>query len=164
MKTLVVFYSRTGTTKAVAERLVEALGCDSEEIVDTKNRRGSIGFLRSGYDAVKRRLTTIKPTRRDPSEYNLVVVGTPVWVGTFSAAVRTYLYLNQNLPENVAFFCTYGRGSEDAEKVFAEMQRVSKRKPVAVMGLKANDVKKGVYEHAIQRFVDEIKGSARQVK
>ncbi|HHH80355.1 MAG TPA: flavodoxin family protein [Thermoplasmatales archaeon] len=29
MKTLAVFHSRTGATKAVAERLVDTLGCDS---------------------------------------------------------------------------------------------------------------------------------------
>jgi len=38
-------------------------------------------------------------------------------VGTASAAVRTYLHLNQILPEDVAFFVLTVGGSEDAEKV-----------------------------------------------
>ena len=37
MKSLVVFYSRTGATKLVGESLAEMLDCDSEELFDTKN-------------------------------------------------------------------------------------------------------------------------------
>lgn len=156
MKTLVVFYSRTGRTKAVAEKLVEALGCDSEEITDLKNRRGLIGFFRSGYDAVSRRLTVIKPLQRNPSKYDLVIIGTPVWVGTVSAAVRTYVHMNKKFfPKKVVFFCTYGGGSEDAKKVFVEMQGLVERKPVAVLGLKADETK-GDFQKKIKGFVEEI--------
>jgi flavodoxin len=45
MKALVVFYSRTGATKQVAEALAESLNCDSEELIDTKKRGGPLGFL-----------------------------------------------------------------------------------------------------------------------
>jgi flavodoxin len=34
---LVVFYSRTGTTKKVGEALADLLQCDSEELIDTRN-------------------------------------------------------------------------------------------------------------------------------
>ncbi len=37
MKTLVTYYSRTGTTRAVGEAIARELGTDSEEIVDGKN-------------------------------------------------------------------------------------------------------------------------------
>jgi len=40
MKALVVFYSRTSTTKPVAESLAQSLNCDSEELIDTKNAAG----------------------------------------------------------------------------------------------------------------------------
>jgi len=48
MKALVVFYSRTGTTKQVAEALAQSLNCDSEELIDTKKRSGPLGFLSAG--------------------------------------------------------------------------------------------------------------------
>ena len=39
-KTLVLYYSRTGTTKKLATFIGDVLGADVEEIIDTKNRSG----------------------------------------------------------------------------------------------------------------------------
>ncbi len=47
MNALVVHYSRTGTTKKVAEKLAFLLKCVSEEIHDTTNRKGKLGWLRA---------------------------------------------------------------------------------------------------------------------
>ena len=52
MKTLVVFYSRTGTTKKVGENIAKILKCDSEEIFDTKDRMGVVGYMQAGKDAM----------------------------------------------------------------------------------------------------------------
>jgi len=73
---LVVFYSRTGTTKKVAEAIATKLGCDIEEIIDTKSRRGLLGFLRSGLEATLKRLTTIEEIKNDPASYDVVIIGT----------------------------------------------------------------------------------------
>ncbi len=59
-KSLVVFYSRTGTTKRVAESISNLLKCDVEEIVDRKNRKGPLGYLKSESDAMSKKLTVIK--------------------------------------------------------------------------------------------------------
>ena len=67
MKMLVVFYSRTGNTRKVAEELEKVLECDMEEIIDTKNRSGSLGYLRSGRDAMNRKLTVLQDVINDPS-------------------------------------------------------------------------------------------------
>jgi flavodoxin len=47
MKTLVVYYSRTGKTRFVAERVASELKADIEEVVDLKNRSGRFGFLKA---------------------------------------------------------------------------------------------------------------------
>ena len=48
MKTIVVYYSRTGNTRKVAEELADTLKCDIEQIIDTQKRSDVLGFLRSG--------------------------------------------------------------------------------------------------------------------
>ena len=64
MKPLVVFYSRTGTTKKVAETISSILKCDVEEVFDTKNRAGVLGWLRSGRDAGSKKLTAIDKAKK----------------------------------------------------------------------------------------------------
>lgn len=44
MKTLVVYYSRSGNTRLVAQEISSAIDSDIEEIADTKNWSGTMGF------------------------------------------------------------------------------------------------------------------------
>lgn len=70
-----VFYSRSGFTRIVAEDLARALNADLEELVDTKNRAGVLGYLRSSFDGARGRLTQLKPLSQGPGAYDVVVVG-----------------------------------------------------------------------------------------
>lgn len=84
-KTLVVFYSRSGATRKIAQALSEALKCDLEEITEPKTRTGVLGYIRSLVEARRKRPSTIRPNKQDVSSYDLVVVGTPVWAWSLSS-------------------------------------------------------------------------------
>jgi flavodoxin len=113
MRSLVVYYSRTGNSKFVAEKVASELGADIEEIVDLKKRRGWLGFIIAGYDATRGKNTIIEKTQRLPMNYDLIVVGTPVWNSRLAPAIRTYLQENDLAQKKIALFCTNeGRGSE----------------------------------------------------
>ncbi len=113
MRSLVVFYSRTGNSKFVAEKVATELGADTEEVVDLKNRRGWLGFVIAGYDATRGKLTKIEKTQKSSWDYDLIVVGTPVWNSRLTPAIRTYLKENDFSQKRVALFSTNeGRGSE----------------------------------------------------
>ena len=115
MKTLVVYYSRTGKTKFVAEKVASELKADIEEVVDLKNRSGRFGFLKAGYDATRGNETKIEETQKSPSDFELIVIGTPVWNGRPSSAIATYLKQNDFAGKKVAVFCTNeGMGEEKA--------------------------------------------------
>ena len=81
MKSLVIYYSRTGNTKFVAEEITAELGAYIEEIVDLKSREGRPGWLSATRDGTGNRQTNIAETKRYPTNYDLIVVGTPVWAG-----------------------------------------------------------------------------------
>jgi flavodoxin len=113
MRSLVVFYSRAGNSKFVAEKVVSELSADTEEVVDLKNRRGWLGFIRAGYDATRGKETIIEKTQKSPKDYDLIVVGTPVWNSRLTPAIRTYLKENDLSQKRIALFSTNeGRGSE----------------------------------------------------
>jgi flavodoxin len=115
LSALVVYYSRTGKTKFVAEKIASKLNADIEEVVDLKNRDGWFGWLKAGFDATVGRETEIGEMRKSPRNFKLIVVGTPVWNGRPSSAIKTYLKRNDFSKKNIAIFCTNeGIGKEKA--------------------------------------------------
>ena len=150
-KILVVYYSRTGKTQRVGLEIANKLGADKEDIADMKDRRRIIvGWLISGKDASLQKTTKIQ-YKKDPSKYDLVVIGTPVWAWTIPPAIRTYLADNEF--KKVAFFATCG---SQIGKTFAEMEKLSK-KPVATMSLSEGDIKKNKIKDEINKFCEELK-------
>ena len=156
MRTLVVYYSRTGNTKKVGNELAKMLQCDVEEIIDTANRAGPMGFVLSAREGHGRILAKIQPINMDPAKYDMVVIGTPNWDANMSSPIRTYLTENKAKFKNVAFFLTQGpRGGSD--RAFKEMEEVSGKKPKATLTISTilrvgNDV-----DDKIKKFADEIK-------
>jgi flavodoxin len=112
MKALVVYYTRSGTTRFAAEIICKQFDCDIEEIIDLKKRNGFLGFMRSGYDAVREKETKIQEARSSPQDYDIIFIGTPIWGGKMTPAIRTYLKHNDFCNKKLAFFCTMG-GSEN---------------------------------------------------
>jgi len=129
--------------------------CDTEELFDTTNRLGFFGWLRSGRDAMRKKMTVIKEIIRKPGDYDLVVLGTPDWGGMPSPAIRTYITQNLNALKSVAFFCTHG--GSNADRVFAELENICDRKAVALLNVKTKDVNKGFFADKIKQFVEKIK-------
>ena len=106
MKSLVVYYTRTGNTKFVAEIIAAELGSDLEEVVDLKKREGTLGYMGANRDAISGKLTEIAPTKRSPADYDLIFVGTPVWYWRPSTAIKTYLAKTDLSGKKVALFFT----------------------------------------------------------
>ena len=106
MKSLVVYYTRTGNAKFVAETIAAELGSDIEEVVDLKKRAGKIGWMMAGKDATQEKQTQIGPTTRVPQEYDLIVLGTPIWASKPTPAIRTYIAKNDLSGKKVALFFT----------------------------------------------------------
>lgn len=153
MRTLVVFYSRTGHTRLVAEEIRNNLDCDMEEIFDTKNRSGMLGLLGLLKDR-NQKFTVLKDLKNDPSDYDLLIIGTPVWGDRVSIPVRTYIHQNQEKFKNVAFFSTAGGDKFDG--VFKEMKELCQASPVKTLGVSGKALKDDTYKSKVAEFVEKI--------
>lgn len=151
---LVVYYSRTGTTRKVAAALAKKLGCDSEEIIEARSRRGMLGYLRSVIEARRQVPSHIAPAVKDPSTYDLIVIGTPVWAWSLSSPVRAYLCANRSKLPAVAYFCTLGGAG--SEKAFAQMQELSGKRPAGCLSVIAADVASAAYEPRVAAFAETL--------
>jgi flavodoxin len=118
-KILVVSYSRGGRTRSVARQLAEVLGADEEEILVSGKRKGRLGLLRCVFEALAEIKPRIHGMRHDPRDYDIVVIGSPVWAARVSSPVRSYLCRYASVMPRVALFCTMS--SSGAEQCLAEM-------------------------------------------
>ena len=103
---LVIYYSRTGKTRAAAQFICETLGCDILEIKDLKDRSGISGFFSGARDARKKASTEISPNQFDLSNYDLIFIGAPVWASQFPPAILTFFDIADFTHKNVILFAT----------------------------------------------------------
>ncbi len=153
-KVFVVFYSRSGHTKRVADGLARTLEAEIEALVDTRNRAGLVGYLKSGYEATFGRLTRLQPMVEDPAAYDLVVIGTPIWNAAVSSPVRTFLAQQRAKIRRAAFFCTYG--GRGAERAFHQMAEASGKTPLATLAVKDAEIDGSGYGARSEAFGKQL--------
>ena len=155
-KTLVVYYSRTNHTHKIAELIAQGVGANIERIFDAESREGAFGYLRSGREAMFQRSGPIQPVREDPSHYDLIILGSPVWSWSLSPPMRSYATAQKDKFKRVAFFCTEG-GSGGA-RLFGQLQTLCGKKPAATLEVTEGELKSGDYASKVQEFIRQISG------
>ena len=153
MKTLIVYYSRTNVTKDIANRIQKELDCDIEEITDGGKYDGRLGYMKGGMNASMGRTSDIDPISKNPSDYDLVIIGTPVWASNMATPVYTYLIKYNDQIKKMASFCTCISGGY--EKALEKIAEVSGKTQISTMFLNAKDVKNPTEK--INTFIKNIK-------
>jgi flavodoxin len=153
MKALVVYYSRTGNTKFIAETLAKDLNCDIEEIVDNKKRSGVVGSA-SAYFRPKA-TTTIKEMKNDPKDYDIVIIGTPIWWYTSTPAVNEFLNKYKQQIKKAAFF--YTCGADRNHTTIPDMEKLLDKRPVATLGIEDRAINNGAFKKKLETFVRSVK-------
>lgn len=157
-KTLVVYYSRTGNTEAVAKKLAEKFDADIETLIDKRNRDGLVGYTRASKDALAKNLTDLEPLNLDPDDYDIILIGTPSWYGNLTPAVRTFLAGHDLSGKCAALFGTTNKtGIEGALRQGAEMLAQDAPESIVTLPLRTRDLKnEGVLSEKISRFYESV--------
>jgi flavodoxin len=155
MNGLIVYFSRTGRTRKVAEAIQALTGFDMDEIKEAKGRGGPIGWLKSGMESTRRMLPPIEALQHDQASYDLVVIGTPIWAANMSSPVRAYV--TEHVPDikKAALFCT-GDG-DNPEKAFAPITELLGKEPIATMGLIGEERGSETATQRIEVFVADLR-------
>ena len=162
MKALVVYYSRTGNTRKVAEAIAAVCGGDLEEVVEVGPRRmGIVGWLRAGRDAMKKKTVAIEAPRRRPRDYDVVFVGSPVWSWALAPAVRSYLEAADIGSRPIALFCTMG-GVGDSGAFASMRELVPAAKVVGELAVKERELgDAAAFRARVAAWVNEVSGAVR---
>ena len=121
-KTLVVYFSCTGNTKPVAEKIAGLTGADLYEIVPQVPYTGD--DLNYNNDNCRANKEMNDPSARpeigsnpiDVSGYDAVFIGYPIWWSTFPRIINTFLDTYDLSGKMVLPFCTSG-GSNISQSV-----------------------------------------------
>lgn len=126
MKKAVVFYSLSGNTQAAAKEIAEGIGADLIELKlvkpfpTEKSKQLALGGMQAMF-GVK---PAIQELSKNIKEYDVLILGTPIWAGKIAAPVHSVLNKYQVLDKIVAVFTFSGGG--DNKRCIAKL---SKRLP-----------------------------------
>jgi len=149
--TLIVYFSRTGYTRRVAEEIARATGADCEAIGERSRRNGFFGYWRSAHEALRGTAIEVEPGALNPRDYALVVLGTPVWASNVSSPMRAYIARHRRDFARVALFCT--QGGSGADRVLARMAALCDQAPVATASFNDSEIDRGLHLAKRDAFV-----------
>lgn len=148
-------YSRTGETKKVADLVADTLGSEKrEEITENRRRTGPLGYVRSAWEALVGVSPLINPPVHDPSEFDVVVLASPVWMGSLSSPMRTYLLKMESKLPRVAFLLT--EGGSGGHRVLIEMREILRKTPLAEIVLNEDEMRHGIQLQKVKAFCEQI--------
>ena len=143
MASVVVYYSKSGNTKAVAEHLAEELGCDALP-VNLMEKKGQ--GTREERDREK---ALYAVALRIASACRLVVVGTPTGFQKPKSMIRRFV--RDVEAEAVALFCTY---ENKVGTTLTDLEDTLRERGIRVVGTLGLD---GLKQGAFEGFDDEAR-------
>lgn len=110
-KTLVVYFSCTGTTELVAEYVTEILGADSYEIVpENPYTEADLAYYTNGRADQEQNDPDVRPGISGGVEnmdtYDTIILGYPIWHGQAPRIISTFLESYDFSGKTIIPFCT----------------------------------------------------------
>lgn len=117
---LVVYYTRTGNSQRLAEEISIKLHGIKDQIKSENKYKGISGFIKGGFRAVRKKEDDIT-YKKNPEDYRVVVIVSPIWASNIPPAVRRYIKKNVNKMKNYSFIINGGlKENQKAYKNFIE--------------------------------------------
>ena len=110
MRVLVVYYSLEGNTRFIAESIAEAVGADLLELKPKKelSSKGFMKYMWGGRQVVMGEKPELMPFDKNPQDYDLIFIGSPVWAFSFAPPLNTFLSNHGLKGRKVALFSSCG--------------------------------------------------------
>ena len=159
MKTLVIYFSRSGFTKTLAAQIAHGCGADIDSVKDFTIREGLIGYVKSLLQAAWHREVHLGKSEYLPGAYELIVLGTPIWCWNMSSPIRSYINQHKGQFRRVALFCTYGGSGQ--EKVLTDMQRLCGVAPIATLAVTTETMREGLAHKHLTDFLKQIQSAEK---
>ncbi len=158
MTALIVYFSLSGMTRRVATALAKALAADIEDFSCRRYSSGIWGRIKAGFESWSGRLPVIEPLGHVPANYDLAVVGGPVWAFHAATPVRAFLRQEASRFKKVAFFVTHG--GSGAQRSLWELALLADQEPTATLVVRGVDITTRRFGQAVSSFAAQLQKSA----
>ena len=153
-KKLVLYYSESGTTKAVAETLQKQLGADIESIVLEQPYSGNFQetVQRAQREKQEGILPKLKALKSKIASYEVIFLGYPIWSGTYASPIVSLLKENDFAGKTIVPFCTFGSGGLESSS--ADLKKALPKANIK-QGYGVRQARLASAEKEIKRFLKE---------
>lgn len=151
---LVVYYSRSGTARQVAETLAHRGQGHIGEIRDAHPRLGLWGDVRCVVDELFDRLPAIRYTGPSPSRFGTIVLVAPVWMRRLACPMRTFLREHPLKPDRLG--CIFVMAREGGFNAMQAMADLTQTPVQASLVLRQQQVLTGGADADLERFLEAI--------
>lgn len=152
---LVAYFSRSGVAERLAVQLAAKLGADLESVKPLAAYRGAGGYLKGVWHSLFRRAPSVD-CRRDPADYAVVIIGSPIWGGRLSAPMRSYLKRFRGRIGAVAAFWVSGSGHA-YKTVSAEIEQLTGRALLATASFSEREVGTGAADTKLETMAQALR-------
>ena len=123
MEKLFIYYSYTGNGEIVAEKIKEK-GVDLRAITPQKPLPKSFlgGMLTGGFLAGIKAKTPLKDFNSDVSQYDEIIIGSPIWNARIASPINTVLDALKGTDKKISFifYAGSGTGKKAAKRISKE--------------------------------------------
>ena len=120
-----------GNVRYVAEKVAKELGADLIELKPVKAYpdKGAMQFIWGGSAVTFKKKPDLEPYSFNASDYDLVIIGTPVWASNFTPPLRTFFEDNDLTGKKIAVIATSAGG--DSSKCIQAVKEATKTDALA---------------------------------
>lgn len=165
MKTAFIYYSHEGNCRALSGAMARETGGDTEELrlagggVPT----GFAGkYFVGGKGSILKETPPLQPLSIEPADYDLLVVGGPVWAFNMAPAVRSFLTSTDWNGRRAALFVMHRGGKGVALRSMSRL--IGERGGVVVGAADFTDLRRGDVEATTARAVAWIAETAKRLE
>ena len=115
MSTLVVFFSLDGNTRFIAGQIAEAIGADLVSLSTRKSYPTKCfrKYFYGGKDVLFKEKPALSNGPIDWERYDTIIIGSPVWAGSYAPPVGTFLSEYPIIGKRFAVFACHGGGGAE---------------------------------------------------
>jgi len=155
---LVVYFSETGNTRYVANRIADYADADLEELKELDPKSPFRVFK-----TILGMKTKVSKAYRDPNDYDIIFLGSPVWAMSLVPALRGYLSDNPLVSKKLALFCTMN--SMGSDRVFRGMRGATKKcRILGELAVKEDELGfQAVVDDRIEEWVNSVRSRPQEL-